>query len=377
MNLRLLLSACLAFSAVAVSSAIAQDKAKATATQDASKTLEEVKKDQNDSDKLNKFFSKEFSNIAGLVQSGKIDEGEKALAKLETVTKGLSPDDARAKQLVSMAVRTIPVFKNRIEVSRADVDELKKKLAAKPADVDSAMLLVKKSVMDIGSVAGENPKEAKKQIAELKTYLTALADKVDDAKKKKKILGLTTSRELAGIERSIKSSLKLAELIGKPAMDLQIDAWANGSPLTADGMKGKVVLLDFWAVWCGPCIATFPHLREWQEKYGEKDFVMVGLTRYYNFKWDEKAGRAMRAQGEKVKSEDELAMLEKFADHHKIHHRLAVQAKDSKASEYYGVSGIPHVVVIDKTGVVRMVKVGSGEANATAIAKLLEELVEG
>ena len=72
------------------------------------------------------------------------------------------------------------------------------------------------------------------------------------------------------------------------------------------------MLLDFWAVWCGPCIATFPHLREWNEKYAGKGLVMIGLTDYYNFDWDEKAGKATHSR-DKVAPEKEQAMLVKFA----------------------------------------------------------------
>ncbi len=370
MKLRLLLSACLLIGAVAIP-ANAQDKTDATATKDAAKTLEAVKKDQNDSAKLNKYFSTEFSAIFQLVQSGKAAKAEQALATLETVIKGLSPDDAKSKQLVGRAKTTIPFFRSQIELARTSAEDLRKKLDANPADIKSLSLLVKKASMELGSLASSKPKVVKEKLTELKTYIAALADKVDDASKKKTILSQT--RSLAGIERSIASSLKLAELVGKPAMDLNVKAWVNGSPLTAADMKGKVVLLDFWAVWCGPCIATFPHLREWQEKYGEKDFVMVGLTRYYKYKWNDATGRASKGD---ATPEEEHAMLEKFAEHHKIHHRFAVQT-DSKASSYYGVSGIPHVVVIDKEGVVRMVKVGSGPANAKAIDGLLKQLLEG
>ena len=89
------------------------------------------------------------------------------------------------------------------------------------------------------------------------------------------------------------------------------------SAFDADVLQNsKAVLLDFWAVWCGPCIATFPHLREWQEKYGEKGLVMIGVTNYYNFEWDDTAGRAKRSMGQ-VAHEAEHEMLKKFATHYK------------------------------------------------------------
>jgi hypothetical protein len=67
-------------------------------------------------------------------------------------------------------------------------------------------------------------------------------------------------------------------------------------------------------------------------------------------------------------------MLVKFAAQHKLTHRFGIQ-KDHSLSKYYGVTGIPQVVVIDREGVVRLIKVGSGEANAKAIDEMLETLL--
>ena len=142
----------------------------------------------------------------------------------------------------------------------------------------------------------------------LKAFLDGLRAKVKDEAAKKSLD--SADQMLTRLGSSIERAKRLAALVGKDATPLEAEAWVNGTPLADADLKGKVVLLDFWAVWCGPCIATFPHLREWQEKYADKGLVIVGLTDYYNFTWDEAAGRPTRAQGEeKVASEKEREML--------------------------------------------------------------------
>jgi hypothetical protein len=64
-----------------------------------------------------------------------------------------------------------------------------------------------------------------------------------------------------------------------------------------------------------------------------------------------------------------------FADHHKLKHTLFYRSADSELSSHYGVSGIPQVVLIDRQGKVRMIKVGSGSANAVALEQEVEKLL--
>ena len=160
-------------------------------------------------------------------------------------------------------------------------------------------------------------------------------------------------------------------LIGQPAPLMSAVAWTNGKPLTKEDIEGKVMFIDFWAVWCGPCIATFPHLNEWNEKYAEKGLVMIGVTNLYEYGWDAASGRATKVAG--ITPANELAAMQKFAEHHKLTHRLAV-VTDNEVRSQYGVSGIPQAVIIDREGKVRMIKVGSGEDNVKAIDELLAEL---
>jgi thiol-disulfide isomerase/thioredoxin len=186
---------------------------------------------------------------------------------------------------------------------------------------------------------------------------------------------VSSMRSLASLERRIASARLLLEMIGKPAPEFDYGTTAHGDPVTAESLRGKVLLIDFWAVWCGPCIATFPHLNALHDEFHEKGLEIVGVTRQYNYQWNEEAGRASRSQ-EEVTLDDELVMLGKFMDSHELRHATVVVPKESQMHSSFGVTGIPHAVVIDREGIVRLVKVGSGEANAEAIHAEIARLIE-
>ncbi len=160
------------------------------------------------------------------------------------------------------------------------------------------------------------------------------------------------------------SELATARLIGAPAPELVVSRWIEGQPKSLSELRGKVVLLDFWAMWCGPCVTAFPHLREFQSKYAGKGFEVIGVTRFYG-----------RSDTEESLSRDqELKSLEGYKARHKLTYPFAIGKLDDVTNEErYGVIGLPAVILIDRRGNVRHVKRGVGEYRK--LEKQIEKLI--
>ena len=155
------------------------------------------------------------------------------------------------------------------------------------------------------------------------------------------------------------------EAFGKPAAKWGDHEWIGSDALSLDGLKGKVVLIDFFATWCKPCIMAFPHLRDWQEKYEDKGLVIVGLTTYQG-----------RYDGSIVKAPEELKKLkDEFIPKHEITWPVGVEKMGRQTMLDYNVQGIPHVVLVDRKGKVQYVKVGAADFDKTErkIQQLLAE----
>ena len=69
---------------------------------------------------------------------------------------------------------------------------------------------------------------------------------------------------------------RVRSLLDAPPPALRVDGWLNSEPLDLESLRGKVVLLDFWATWCGPCLASVPKLNALAEAHAD-DLVIIGV----------------------------------------------------------------------------------------------------
>ena len=178
---------------------------------------------------------------------------------------------------------------------------------------------------------------------------------------------------LARLKRRCEGQLVVNGLIDKPAPEFDAETWQNGDELTADNLKGKVVMLDFWAVWCGPCIRTFPKLKQLHADYHDQGLEIVGVTRHYGFGWDEERKAPRREQG--IDGDAENDSIVAFMKNYELPYPTMVTPAESTMNTEFGVTGIPHVVLIGRKGNIRLIKVGAGEETSKEIEAKIKELL--
>lgn len=149
-----------------------------------------------------------------------------------------------------------------------------------------------------------------------------------------------------------------------PAPEIVFKEWIGQEPVSLQELRGKVVLLDFWATWCGPCISTFPRLREWHKKYGSQDFVLIGVTQYYG-----------QQDRKKMTALQELDFLSSFKQKYKLPYPVAIVGPDEWRMKY-GINAIPATVLLDRSGVVRYIGIGSGAEESSNLKEMIEKVLK-
>lgn len=180
---------------------------------------------------------------------------------------------------------------------------------------------------------------------------------------------------IASWRSRIDKLLKRDALVGAKAPEIEAEAFLGCEPVTMSQLQGKLVLIDFWAVWCGPCVEAFPALNELHRQYADQGLVILGVTRFNGYEWDEEAQRATKAtQG--ISKSSELDMLKRFSEIHQVEYGFFVTARENEYWNALGVSGLPHSVLIDQQGKVRRIASGADADKLDSLREKIEELLQ-
>ena len=170
------------------------------------------------------------------------------------------------------------------------------------------------------------------------------------AKTAKRLLALEKENRTGEIPAIAPYGGRSDALVGKKAINFNVKD-LDGNDLSLEQYRGNVILLDFWAVWCKPCIAEMPNVKQVYEKYKDKNFQIIGVS--LDNSRDTLVGY-LEKEG--------IAWPQVFDGN----------GWDNQVAKMYGIRGIPHMYLIDGDGIVRKSGV-RGHALEPAVAELVRE----
>jgi len=272
-----------------------------------------------------------LESLARLAQFG----DEQAGADMEAFAKSLATSpvpelamEAKRLEIVSAAQQMFS--EEKYDSAAGLVTQVAEMLKAAPADAKTAML-----AMQLCGALEQIP-GGETVAAQAMTTLGPILESSPDARIKELGAGFA-------------AKLRLLSLPGNP-MEIS-GSLLDGGAFDQKSLAGKVVLVDFWATWCGPCVAEIPNVVAQYEKYHDKGFEVIGIS-----------------------LDEEKDKVDAFVAEHKIPWPILYAGKgwQDPVAQFYGISGIPQMILIGRDGKVITVN-ARGEKLAERLAELFKD----
>lgn len=376
MNLRFpvrwLLSLCLLASPLAWMSAAAEDKPApkkpAAKAVDAKKIKPAAGKAQADKDKAEqaqtekpKADDEQAAEKAIEARYQPPEGGVEELLKFIEGVKSFEPGNA--KEFFAHRQKALPA----IVAASKKIIELEKDPQS-PARIQAMGYVLLGRLSEIATLSGD---DLKALLKDLQAHLKDRKPTVEDLQ-----VAMTAAQAMESKDQALgaEAYASLGELLAATAADEQAKSVAEtmqgagrrlglvgnelelsghtvaGEPFDIANLKGKVVLVDFWATWCGPCIAEYPNMKKNYDAYKERGFEIVGISLDQN--------RQALDEYLKEKEVPWITLHDKEND------------GQHPAARYYGVFGIPTMFLVGKDG-----KVVSTSARGEELDRLLADLI--
>ncbi|HEY0432446.1 MAG TPA: TlpA disulfide reductase family protein, partial [Chitinophagaceae bacterium] len=184
----------------------------------------------------------------------------------------------------------------------------------------------------------------------------------------KSILVAAILTMVGGYAFAQKSGVSQALMVGDDMPPFAVQKWIKGGPVDIT-VKGKVYLIDFWAAWCGPCLAGMPHLSELSKKYLDEGLVVIGATS--EDQWGNSYEQVKKFLDERREAYDyNFAWLD---DSYRKDHKYRSIIYNPMLAAVYDTSGFafPQVFLVDKHG--KIAFIGDGAALQESYIKMVLE----
>jgi len=175
---------------------------------------------------------------------------------------------------------------------------------------------------------------------------------------------------VARLDEAAKKEAAKAALVGHVAPDLHF-TWSSKEGLkTLSALKGRVVVLDFWATWCGPCIRSFPQIREHVARFKGLPVTFLGVTSIQG-QVNGLEAKPIDTKGDPAK---EISLMPDFMKAKEMTWDVAISTEEV-FNPAYGIEGIPFVAIIAPDGTVRHAGLHPGDP-ASDIAGKVEAILK-